>query len=372
MPFAPPFCAASLIGVLETLRRRACRPLALLLGLAACGQAAAQEAAPLNLRVIGTVSRYSQYEKIEVPFWQESLPAETQGRVTANLVPIDNSGFRPEDMLRLVQIGLVSVASLPIALMSGDEPSLIAPDLPLMQDSTGNLRTSVDLWRPHLAQMLREQHRVELLAVHSYPAQVVFCAEPITTIADLAGRKVRVAGASQSELLLALGAQPVVVPFEEIRASLRRGQVSCAITGGQPGLELGLQQDTRYFYAVPVSWNLNLMIGSPDMLARLAPAHRQAFQRLLAGFEDRFWEMTAQATKLAPLCAVGDEACPPGMPRGSMTIVGNAAAERGLREKVLREHVLPAWARRCGEDCREPWNETIGKARGLPYPAVTD
>ncbi|MBE9603306.1 TRAP transporter substrate-binding protein DctP [Acetobacteraceae bacterium H6797] len=326
------------------------------------------KAPPISLRVVGGAANFSHYNALEVPFWRDALPQRTEGRLRAELTPYDHGGVRPEDLMRLVQLGVISVATVPLALIASEEPAFLAPDLPLMRNDIANLRAAVDRWRPQMAKQLNEQYGLELLGIHSYPAQLLFCQAPLSSLSDLAGRKVRGAGPDQSDLLRALKADPVIMPFADIRAGLRLGQVSCAITGGLPGLETGLHHETRYLYALPISWNLNAVVVSRDTLTALTPPLAAELLEATRSLEAMMWQATEKATEAAPLCATGKESCPPGLPRGAMTLVEATADEQAYRERLVRENVLPDWARRCGDGCREPWNAYLGPPNGPAFP----
>jgi TRAP-type C4-dicarboxylate transport system substrate-binding protein len=70
---------------------------------------------------------------------------------------------------------------------------------------------------------------VTLVPAYHNGASVLFCKEPRTSLADLAGVTIAVDGAAQSEQVKALGASPVTIPYTEIFESLQRGVVDCVV-----------------------------------------------------------------------------------------------------------------------------------------------
>ena len=77
-------------------------------------------------------------------------------------------------MLQLMRLGVVPFGTALLALVSGDEPELNAVDLPGLNPDMAALRNTVKLYRPHVQQMLHEKFGIELLAIYTYPAQVLF------------------------------------------------------------------------------------------------------------------------------------------------------------------------------------------------------
>jgi hypothetical protein len=64
-------------------------------------------------------------------------------------------------------------------------------------------------------------------------------------------------------------------------------------------------------------------------------------------------------------CSIGEEPCKFGYP-GKMTLVEVSDEAWQRQEEILKEQILPDWAQRCGKECAETWNETIGKVVGMP------
>ena len=202
--------------VLKNLLAAYQRRLTLLLGWLVLAAAAPAAAAPSStavpaarLRIVGGLGSLNQYTRLEEPFWHVTLPALTAGKVHADIAPFDRAGIRGQDMLRLLQQGVVSFGTAPLNLAGAEDALLAAVDLPGLNPDIAALRRSVAAFRPALAAHLRERHGLELLAVYTYPAQVVFCKQPFATLADLHGRRVRVAGTALADVAESLGAVPV-------------------------------------------------------------------------------------------------------------------------------------------------------------------
>ena len=51
-----------------------------------------------------------------------------------------------------------------------------------------------------------------------------------------------------------------------------------------------------------------------------------------------------------------------------MQVVHPSAEDEVRRKEIFKSTVLPRWLRRCGLQCADLWNQTIGAARGLAVP----
>ena len=84
---------------------------------------------------------------------------------------------------------------------------------------------------------MRDKFGSMIVSTFAFPQQVFFCRDEISSLADLKGKKVRVQGVSQSDLVKALGGSAVTIPFGEVVPALEKGVVDCGITGTLPGYQ---------------------------------------------------------------------------------------------------------------------------------------
>jgi hypothetical protein len=84
-------------------------------------------------------------------------------------------------------------------------------------------------------------------------------------------------------------------------------------------------------------------------------------------YENKMWDTLKKATAEADNCNTGKQPCTMGKP-AKMTIVAVKPAEAEMHKKLVEGAVLAGWAKRCGRECAEEWNNTVGKALGLKAP----
>jgi TRAP-type C4-dicarboxylate transport system substrate-binding protein len=328
----------------------------------------AEDAPPIRIKVLGGLAGVSQYTRYEAPFWQDRVPALTAGRLLAEIAPFDASGVRGQELLQLVRLGVVPFGTVLLGLAAADEPELNGVDLPILSPDIASLGGHVAAWRPRLAALLQERYGVRLLAIYIYPAQVMFCRGAFGQLGDLAGRRVRVSSVSQAELMAALGAVPLVIPFADIVPAIRRDSVNCAITGALSGNALGLQEVTTHISPVAISWGVSVAVVNESFWAGLPAGLRDALAGGLAALEAAIWQGAHAETADGLACNAGRPGCQGGRP-GRMIIVEDRPENALHRQQLLRESVLPAWIRRCGEACVASWNAAIGRELDLPAKA---
>ena len=335
-----------------------------LLGAATLAAPNAASAQALQLRIVGGLAGVHQYTHQEEPFWSSRLTTLTNGRVRAEIVPFDRAGIRGQDMLRLLQLGVVPFGTALLSLSITEDPLVGLVDLPGANPDMATLRRAVTAYRPVLANHLRQTLGVELLAIYAYPAQVLFCKQAFTTLADLAGRRVRVSSAPQADFIEALGAVPMLSPFAELLPKLRAGQLDCAITGTMSGNTIGLHQATSHLHTLPITWGLSLFAANKAAWAGLPADVRQLLQQELPQLEQAIWEDAERETNGGIACNAGSDTCQSGQ-RGSMAVVRPTEADRTRLRALLAGTVLPRWVERCGPRCADAWDTALAPVVGV-------
>lgn len=341
--------------------------LGLLLAVGLAGPARAEQPSPVALRIVGGLAGVSQFTRFEEPFWRTHIPAATGGRVQTEIRAFDRAGIRGQEMLQLMRLGVVPFGTALLVIASNEEPEFNAVDLSVLSPDMATLRANVARYRPHLEAILAERYDIQLLAIYTYPAQVLFCRSAFTGLSDLAGRRIRTSSAGQSELVAALGATPIVIPFGEIAAALRAGVAECAVTGTLSGNAIGLHEITTHVHAFALNWGLSVFGANRTAWNALPPDLRAVLQREIAALEAQVWDAADRETGEGLACNAGEASCQGGQ-RGRMTIVPASAADEARRRRLLTETVLPGWIRRCGQDCADAWNRTLAPLVGIAAP----
>ena len=326
------------------------------------GSQAGRPDTPIHLRVIGGLATAGQYQRLEKPFW-DSVTALSDGRVTAEIFPSDRSGLAPNEILRLMRLGVVTFGT--VLLLQVDHPELSVIDLPALNPDIATLRRSVAAYRPHLEEVLRSKFGVKLLAIFTYPAQEIFCTKELGGLSDLAGRKVRTSSADQSVLMSAVGARPLFLPYDDILPAVRSGVVDCAITGTMSGNEIGLSKVTGSLYPLPINWGVSLFAVNLAAWEDLPADIQKILAEGITKLEQDIWAAAERDTVAGILCDVGRSSCPDGNGPGHMKLTEVTRADEARRGRLLIETVLPAWIRQCGAPCVKLWNETMAPVVGI-------
>lgn len=329
----------------------------------------AEPPVPQRLRIVGGLAGVNQYTHNEEPFWTQELARLSQGRYTAEIVPFDRAGVPGSEMLRLLQLGVVPFGTALLSNISAQYPEYAAPDLAGLNPDMATLRKTVAAFRPYIEKSMRDRLGIEVLAIYTYPAQVVFCKKPMASLADLKGRRVRVSSATQSDFIAALGAIPVLVSFTQLVPNLASGNTECAITGTMSGNSLKLYEITQYIHTLPMSWGLAIFGANLPAWNALPTDLRALLSHELPKLESAIWTESEKETTEGLACNRGLPECRIER-KGKMTEVASTVEDERLRKSLFQTQVLPRWLQRCKGRCEALWNQTIGPTQKLMAPTA--
>ncbi|MDH3660741.1 MAG: TRAP transporter substrate-binding protein [Alphaproteobacteria bacterium] len=328
----------------------------------------AADLAPTHFKVIGAHGTNLQYTRNQEPFWSTDIVAASNGAITADVTPVDQMGIDDFSLLRLLKLGVTDIVSFDVSKMAGDDPRFEGCDLAGISLTLDEARAACEAYLPVLDEIMQADWGAKILAVNPQPPQVFWCRVPISGLADLKGKKVRVFNNTMRDFLQAVEAEAISMSFPEVVPALQRGVVDCAVTGTLSGNTAGWPEVSTHLYPMYMGWSIGLTAISLGTWNRLTPEVQAFIEEQMATLLDRYWEIGGrQAVVDAENCNFNKDPCELGK-KADMTLVPVADEEKALHKELVETVVLKNWAERAGSDAAAKWNETVGKALGLTAP----
>ncbi|MFM9939963.1 MAG: TRAP transporter substrate-binding protein [Hyphomicrobiaceae bacterium] len=336
----------------------------LVLALVFTGGANAQTIDKKQFNVVGTFNFLTNWNALEKPFFLEVLPKASNGNLTANIKAYNELNLKRPEMLRLLKQGVFDFAfAIPIFVEDGGA-IIEAIDIAGVARDFKMAREITELWMPEMQKVMREKHNALIIGTNTYPEQGLYCKGDLPSIEGFKGKKVRVQGTSQSELVSAFGGVGVTIMFAEVVPALEKGVVDCGITGTMPAYKAKWPEVTTSLLRLPLGYTSGLLVVNLSMWNKLSPDTQKLIQAESDALTDRSWKLIAAETEDGVYCTTGTGVCPVGPP-GKLKLFKPAEADFKARDKALNEVVLKSWAKRCGPECAAKWTELIGKKYGL-------
>lgn len=320
-----------------------------------------------DLRVMGQPVATGLIQKnIEQPFF-ENFKANTGLDINVSYQPVDVTGIKDTEQLRILKGGLFDIVSLRLSQVSRDEPTILGMDLVGLNPDYATGKKNVALFAPIVDARLQERFNTKLLGVWPFGPQVLFCKPEITKLADLSGKKVRVYDQNLANFVSLVGGTPVPLSFPDVQQSLARGVVDCAITGPSSANSAGWPEVTAYTLPVAFQMAMNGYGINLDVWNAMSPEDQKKLQ---AGFDKLIADIWAYSEKLfddAVRCNVGATPCETGKAY-TLKLVPITDEDRSIIGKAVGETSFPTWAEVCDASnpgCSDKWKATVGKAMGM-------
>lgn len=157
--------------------------------------------------------------------WAEKIAAESGGRIKIELYPGMQLGGKPPALFDQIRDGVIDGGWAIPAYTPGRFPEAEAFELPFMTSMSGEAssRAAWEYTEKYLGERFADIH---LLAVHVHgPGVVHKKGDPITSIADFNGLKLRGPSRQANKLLEAVGATPIGMPVPAFPEALSKGIV---------------------------------------------------------------------------------------------------------------------------------------------------
>lgn len=340
---------------------------------ALCSGAAAQSVPPgppVNVQMVTQPGpALPQFTRVDIPLLREGVPQKSGGRIQVTLASWPERNLNGPEIIRLVRSGQVDIGAVPLNTVAGDVPMLDAADLAGLNPSLPQARKVAQALLPEVNREL-EKFGTRILAMYPFAAQMFFCRDKVTSLADLKGKRIRTGGGSSNDFVTAIGGQPTGIGFPEVYAALERGVVDCAITGTSSGNGARWYEVSQSLYALPLFWSVSMYVVNVNWWNKLDAPVRAFMEQTMKEVEDAQWKLGEEGTEDGIACNTGQkDGCKLGklVEARPMTVFRPAAADTAVLASTLTSTVLPAWVKRCGERCGEVYNRVVAPVTGVKY-----
>jgi TRAP-type C4-dicarboxylate transport system substrate-binding protein len=273
----------------------------------------------------------------------DAIQKETNGELSVRLnlggtLPIAATNITQAVADNVVQLG-------DDAFFVGSVPVGGAVRLPMLLPQRAQFEKAWDIAAPFLRAEY-EKKNVVMLGRYIFPENVFWSKKKLTSLADIAGQKIRVISPEQAEFVKLLGGIPVTLGTAEVPAALDRGVVDGVLTASS-GYGYVWRDLLKYSWRLNVSYVDSLLLANKDAWDKLSPLVRSKVQALVN-------EHTA---KIGAAMLAEDKELTRKLAEGGMVVTEPSAADLAEAEK----RIAPYW-KEWGEK-RPAASEALQKVR---------
>jgi TRAP-type mannitol/chloroaromatic compound transport system substrate-binding protein len=198
--------------------------------------------------------------------------------------------------------------------------------------------------------------------------QILYCRDPVASLADLKGRRIRVHATVLAKLVEQIGGIAVSIPYAEVYTSLQRGVADCAATSSTGGNLAKWFEVSKHLVTLPLGWAISAHVANKRFWDNLEPGARAFLEKEMKTMEAALWELARDRGNDGLSCNMGGP-CKYGVSQGaSMTLYKLTDAELAKIREIVAGSVLANWAKDCSavyKPCVEEWNKTVGNVASV-------
>jgi TRAP-type C4-dicarboxylate transport system substrate-binding protein len=267
----------------------------------------------------------------------DDVKKSTNGQLDIN-VHSNGSLIKHPDILRAVSTGQVAIGEILLGQFGNEDPVFAADNVPFVAPGYDAALKFYQAQKPVLEKKLQGRG-LRLLYAVAWPGQGIYTKDPLKTVADLKGTKMRTYSPLTARLAELLGASPTVVQVPEVPQMFATGAMHAMVTSSATGTATKAWEFVKNYYKTN-AWNpKNVVVVNERAFSRLPQDQQSALVKAAAAAEPRGWEMSKAREK------EGDET----LAKNGMTVNEPTPQMKAALSKI-GEQMAAEWEKTAGAD----------------------
>jgi TRAP-type C4-dicarboxylate transport system substrate-binding protein len=233
-----------------------------------------------------------EFHTRNVKAFAEDVKKNTGGAIELT-VHASGSLIKHPDILRAVSTGQVNIAEFLLGQFGNEDPVFAADNVPFVAPGYDAGFKFYQAQKPVLEKKL-EGRGMKLLYAVAWPGQGIYTKDPVKSVADFKGLKMRTYSPLTARLAELLGAAPTVVQVPEIPQMFATGAMHAMVTSSATGTSTKAWEFVKNYYKTN-AWNpKNVVVVNQRAFARLPKNQQDGILKAAAAAEPRGWDMSKQ------------------------------------------------------------------------------
>jgi TRAP-type C4-dicarboxylate transport system substrate-binding protein len=225
----------------------------------------------------------------------EDVKKATNGALDIT-VHSNGSLIKHPDILRAVSTGQVNIGEILLGQFGNEDPMFAADNVPFVAPGYDAAWRFYQAQKPFLEKKLQGRG-MKLLYSVAWPGQGLYTKDPVKSIGDLKGLKMRTYSPLTARLAELLGASPTVVQVPEVPQMFATGAMHAMVTSSATGTTTKAWEFVKNYYKTN-AWNpKDIVMVNARAFERLPKNQQGALLKAAAAAEPRGWEMSKAREK---------------------------------------------------------------------------
>jgi TRAP-type C4-dicarboxylate transport system substrate-binding protein len=278
-----------------------------------------------------------EFHTRNVRAFTEDVKKNTNGALEIT-VHSNNSLIKHPDILRAVSTGQVNIGEFLLGQFANEDPVFAADNVPFVAPGYDGAMKFYKAQKPVLEKKLQGRG-LRLLYAVAWPGQGLYTKDPIKTVSDLKGQKMRTYSPLTSRLAELLGCTSVQVQVSEVPQLFATGGMQAMVTSSATGTATKAWEFVKN-YTKTNAWNpKNVVVVNQRAFSSLPKPQQDAILKAAAAAEPRGWEMSKAREK------EGDET----LSKNGVTVTEASPELRSALSKIGQQ-MAAEWEKSAGAD----------------------
>ncbi|KAA2212109.1 TRAP transporter substrate-binding protein [Teichococcus oryzae] len=214
----------------------------------------------------------------------------TDNAVTINVHAGGALGFKGPELLRAVRDGLVPMADVLNNQQIGDAPTLAIEGISFLIGSFDELKVLHKHLMPEYERVAKANNQ-KFLYIVPWPTQYTHLRNPISTIDDLRGVRIRASDKNTADMCNLMGASGTMMPWGEVVPALASGRIDGVCTSATSGVDGRFWEFLKVAYRTNHTNNSQLVSINLDSWNELSAANREKIEAVAKKLQPEFWNV---------------------------------------------------------------------------------
>ncbi len=233
-----------------------------------------------------------EFHTRNVKAFAEDVKKNTGGAVDIT-VHSNGSLIKHPDILRAVSTGQVNIAEFLLGPFGNEDPVFAADNVPFVAPGYDTGLQFYRAQKPVLEKKLQGRGMKLLYAV-SWPGQGIYTKDPVKSVSDFKGLKMRTYSPLTSRLAELLGASPTIAQVPDVPQMFATGAMHAMVTSSATGTSTKAWEFVKNYYKTN-AWNpKNVVVVNERAFGRLPKAQQDGILKAAAAAEPRGWDRAKQ------------------------------------------------------------------------------
>jgi TRAP-type C4-dicarboxylate transport system substrate-binding protein len=240
----------------------------------------------------------SEFQTKNVRQFAEEVKKNSGGKLEVTVHSAQSLIKNPE-IKRSIQTGLVQAGEFLMSNLGPENPLYEIDAIPFLANNYSEAKALWEVSKPPIAALFQKQG-LHLLYAVPWPSQAFFTKEPVKSLADIKGRKMRTYNSQTARLGQLMGVIPTTVQATEIPQAFSTGIIDLMFTAASTGVITRAWEYTRYFYDTGAWVPKNVVVVNEAAFRKLSPEVQKAITDAAAVAEKRGWEWSLEQNEEMP------------------------------------------------------------------------